>query len=71
MARPNFTKIVKQLETGEPFSLTAKQYQNKTGASIPKETYYLLNNSAIARKAKEYGYKLAVQERILLFEKEE
>ena len=29
MARPNFTKIVKQLETGEPFSLTAKQYQNK------------------------------------------
>lgn len=71
MARPKLDNIIKQLETGEDFSLTDSQYKRKTGLNIPKNPYYLLNSSAVAGVAEKYGYKLVIQERTLIFEKGE
>ena len=70
MSMPKLEKIIKLLESGEPFNLTDTQYHEKTGLHIPKSNSYLLNKSAIARKAKEYGYRLTLQERQISFEKE-
>jgi hypothetical protein len=71
MAQPKLDDIVKLLESGETFSLTDSQYQEKTGLNLPKSSYYLLKKSAIAKKAQEYGYRIKLQERELTFEKEE
>lgn len=71
MPSPNLERIIELLESGEQFSLTENQYQRETGLNIPKNNTYLVKNSAVARKAKEYGYKLILQERTILFEKEE
>lgn len=70
MSAPNLEKIIELLESGEPFSLTENQYKRKTGLNIPKNNTYLVNDSAVARKAKEYGYKLVLQERQISFERE-
>lgn len=70
MPAPKLEKIIELLESGEPFSLTNNQYKSKTGLNIPKDNTYLIKKSAIARKAKEYGYKLVLQERQISFEKE-
>lgn len=70
MSRPDLKGIIKQFEAGQPFSLTDSQYKKSTGQSLPKSVYYLLKGSAVARKAKDYGYKLIVQERTVRFEKE-
>lgn len=70
MPSPKLDKIIKMLESGEEFSLTDSQYKRKTGLKIPKNNTYVVKNSAIAKKAKEYGYKLVLQERTLTFEKE-
>ena len=50
--------------------MTENQYKRKTGLNIPKNNTYLVNDSAVARKAKEYGYKLVLQERQISFERE-
>ncbi|MDE6656955.1 MAG: hypothetical protein K2J88_00020 [Oscillospiraceae bacterium] len=71
MPRPELEKIIELLKSGEPFSLTNSQYKNKTGLPIPKNNAYVVRDSAVARKAKEYGYKVKVQERTISFEKEE
>ena len=70
MASPDMKGIIRQLEAGENFSLTESQYKHSTGRPLPNTFYYLLKKSVVARKAKEYGYKLSVQERTLQFEKE-
>lgn len=70
MPAPKLDKIIELLESGEPFSLTDSQYKRKTGLNIPKNNTYLVKVSAIARKAKKYGYKLVLQERQISFERE-
>jgi len=60
MSRPNLEKIEKLFEKNEEFSLTVDQYRQKTGINFPKEKYYAENRSAIAKKAKEYGFKVFV-----------
>lgn len=70
MPVPKLEKIIELLESGEPFSLTDSQYKRKTGLNIPKSSTYLVKSSAVAQKAKEYGYKLVLQERQISFEKE-
>ncbi|MDE6774709.1 MAG: hypothetical protein K2J37_00140 [Ruminococcus sp.] len=70
MPSPKLEEVIKLLESGEQFSLTDSQYKKKTGLNIPKNNTYLVKKSAVARKAKEYGYKLVLQERTILFEKE-
>lgn len=71
MPTPKLGKIIELLETGEPFTLTNSQYKAKTGLDIPKSPYYLLTDSAVAKRARAYGYKLAVREREIVFEKED
>ena len=41
---PNFEKLIPLLRSNEEFSLTEKQYKEKTGADLPKENYYLKTN---------------------------
>ncbi len=71
MATPNLDKIEKQMKTGETFSLTNSQYKKSTGLDIPKDAIYLIKRSAVAKKARENGYKIVVHERQISFEKEE
>lgn len=70
MPSPNLDQIKELFESGEPFSLTDSQYKRKTGRSIPKNNTYLVKKSAVAKKAREYGYTLKIQERTISFEKE-
>ena len=69
MAKPNMKNIQKMFDSGEDFSLTEKQYLNKTGATIPKDGYYLTHRSAIARAAQENGFAIIIQERTIIFKK--
>ncbi len=67
--RPNLDSILKLFKQNEDFSLTEKQYLVSTGAPLPKGTYYLKKNSAVAKIAKDNGYDIIVQERTIKFEK--
>lgn len=58
MSTPNLGKIIKTMEKGKDFELTDGQYKNKTGLDIPKGKSYVEKRSAIARKAKEYGFSI-------------
>ena len=70
MSKPDLSKIEKLLNSGEDFTLNDAQYKSKTGLSIPKNPYYLIKNSAIAKLAKRYGFRISHQERKISFEKE-
>ena len=70
MKKPIFEKLLPLLESGEDFSLTETQYLQKTGASLPKSIYYLKNNSALSKTAKEYGYYITVTEKTISLKKE-
>ncbi len=69
MATPKLDSIVKQMEAGEPFSLTNSQYKKSTGLDIPKDTSYLIRRSAVAKRAREMGYMIVVHERQISFER--
>ena len=69
MARLNLEKIVSLFKTNEDFSLTEAQYKKNTGRSLPKDSYYLKNNSALARTAKKHGYSIEVKERTICLKK--
>ena len=69
MKKPNFEKMLPLLESGNEFSLTEAQYEESTGAVLPKDYYYLRNKSSFAKKAKEYGYAIAVTEKIICLKK--
>ena len=66
MPTPKLDGIIKQLKAGVPFSLTNSQYKKSTGLDIPKN----LKRSAVARQAKELGFKIVEHERQISFEKE-
>lgn len=73
MPQLDLSALIPLLERGQPFELTEKQYEEKIKKEFPK-TDYLKRNSPVARKAKEYGYKIQVEERIhrvLIFTKKE
>ncbi|MBR5410033.1 MAG: hypothetical protein IK104_05120 [Clostridia bacterium] len=71
MAKPKLEKIEAMLSKGKPITLTDAQYERKTGASLPKGKYYLLNNSAIARLCKKYGFIIELQEKTITLKKGE
>ncbi|MBR0210900.1 MAG: hypothetical protein IJQ46_00725 [Oscillospiraceae bacterium] len=52
------------------FELTDKQYEKKTGAPLPKDARYLLKESALARKAREQGFRIELIEKRVIFTKE-
>lgn len=66
---PNLKSLENLFEKGKDFELTDTQYEKKTGAALPKNKYYILHNSALARKASEYGYSLEVIEKKVLIKK--
>lgn len=70
MKRPKLSSIDTLLSTGQDFSLTEKQYEKETSATMPKDFYYLRKKSAIAKLATSYGYKIVIQEKTIKFEKE-
>lgn len=67
--RPKMGEIEAMLSKGVAFSLTEAQYEKKTGARMPKDGSYLLKRSALARKCKEYGFELRLQEKVVFMEK--
>ena len=71
MARqPKLENLNSLFNSGESFELTEEQYEKKTGAPMPKRSYYLVTNSALARKAKENGYQLElIEKRVILTKK--
>lgn len=69
MPRIDFTEIKNLIDSSIEFSLSEKQYEKLTGRKMPKDTYYLTNNSAIARFAAELGLRVSVHEKSITFEK--
>ena len=67
MSRPKFDKLKKQFESGKEFSITEKEYLKKTGTTMPVGKYYIEKNSAIARKAEEYGMTVTLIEKHIIF----
>lgn len=62
--KPNLNKL-NYLFDRESFELTDAKYEKLTGAPMPKDKYYLLNKSALAKKCRELGYKLILQEKLI------
>ena len=69
MRNPKLIKIIEILEKGKEFCLTRQEYIRLTGADIPQSKYYTEKSSAIARRAKSYGFKVVVIPEIIKFEK--
>ena len=69
MKKPKFDKLLPLLRSNEDFSLTESQYEEKTGAPLPKETYYLKQRSAFSNIAKEHGFTITVHERTVIVKK--
>ena len=67
--KPNAKNLNDLFANGENFTLTDAQYEKKTGAPLPKGKYYLINNSALAKKAKENGYTIEVIEKTVILTK--
>lgn len=67
--KPNFEELEHTFSKGEEFSLTEAQYKAKTGAPMPQKKSYLLNNSALAKRAKKFGYRLELIEKTIIFKK--
>ncbi len=56
MSQPKLGQIIEMLEKGKPFVLTDAQYKAKTGLNIPKGKSFVEKRSAVAKRAKEYGF---------------
>lgn len=67
--RPKFAEFIPLFETNSEFSITEEQYESMTGVPLPKGSYYLLNSSALYKKAAEYGFELILNERTISFKK--
>ena len=61
----NLSKIKPLLESNQDFSITEKQYLKDTGRTMPKDSSYLKNKSALAKEARKYGYSIEVKERTI------
>lgn len=53
---PNLEELEYLFEKGVDFHITAREYEEKTGAPLPKGKSYIKSVSALARKVAEYGY---------------
>ena len=69
-SKPKLGALESLFVKGTAFSLTDSQYEAKTGARLPKNSNYLLKQSALAKYCRKMGYKLKLQEKIVYFEKE-
>ena len=60
LKHPKLDKIEDKLLTGNDFVLSRAQYIRLTGIDIPEDKSYTEKRSAVARKAKAYGYVITV-----------
>ena len=67
MRKPDLSRIIYMMEKQERFELTDVQYRRNTGADIPKDKSYTEKRSAVAKKAKEYGYEIEVVPKRVIF----
>lgn len=70
MGKPNLKEIERRLSYGENFSLTDAQYKKRTGLSLPKRKSYAEKESAVAKKAREKGFSVKIQEKRIFFVKD-
>ena len=67
--KPQLEKLDSLFAKGNNFSLTDAQYEKKTGTQLPKDKYYLLNKSALAKKAEKEGYTIELIEKKVILKK--
>lgn len=73
MPELDLSALIPLLEEGKSFELTEEQYEEKIKRNVPG-TDYLKRRSPVARKAKDYGFSLNVEDRshrVLIFTKED
>lgn len=68
--KPNMDALTELFAQQASFSLTEAQYEARTGARLPKDSYYLIRNSALSKRCKELGFRLRVQEKTVFIDKE-
>jgi len=67
---PRLENLNSLFASNKDFSLTDEQYEKKTGIPLPKKIDYILKRSALAKKCKQLGYSMTVQEKIVFFRKD-
>ena len=55
---PDLDKLDDLFAKGQDFQLSNKTYEERTGIALPKEKSYIMNRSALMRKANEHGYEI-------------
>lgn len=64
---PDLDKLDDLFAKGQDFHLTGKKYEEKTGVALPKGKSYIMNGSALSRKAAEHGFVIVdVQEQPII-----
>ena len=66
---PKLEALDTLFNSGKDFKLTDAEYERKTGVMLPKVKSYLVNQSALAKKAAKNGYRISVIEKTVLFTK--
>ena len=69
MPKLNFEKLTPLFEANQEFSLTESQYEKSVGKPLPRDYYYLKNKSALANKARKYGYYIEIKEKTICLKK--
>ena len=67
--KPNLQGLESFFEKGKDFRLTDSEYEKLTGTMLPKNSSYLKNRSALARKAESEGYSIEVIEKTVILKK--
>ena len=67
--RPDLSKLDSWLGKKDRIDLTDAEYENITGLALPKDRYYLLNRSALARRCIENGYEIRLIDKRVIIEK--
>ena len=69
MPKLDFKKITPLFEANQDFSLTESQYEKSIGKPLPRNYYYLKNQSALAKEAKKHGYQIEIIEKTVCLKK--
>ena len=56
--RKNMDSLDELFQQGKDFKMAEEVYKEKTGNPFPKGKWYLKKQSALARKAAEYGFEI-------------
>ncbi len=69
---PKLNALDYLFDAGKDFELTDEQYEKKTGVVLPKRTKYIINDSALAKRARIKGYRIeVVEKKVKLIKQEE